>query len=1036
MKTLLRSTVFLYCASFFILSGLEAQSVAVTPAEPYIGVGSQVQFSAAVTGLSSPKVTWALTGLGTNNPKLGSITQTGLYTAPATVPAQNPVTIQATGADGKTIGIAYALIEPLGPTLTSVTPNPVNIGTYKVTVNGSGFVKGAGVLAGGVALSATFVSSTQLNATGYQGPAGTVPFSVSNPGTLSSNVINVGFVAPLTVSPATASVALGASKTFSVSGQSVTWTASAGSITSGGVFTAPLTMPASSTVTITATGGAGQTGTAKVTLTQPETPAAPPTFNPTAGTYTTAQSVTLSTTTAGASIRYTTDGTTPTDSKGTLYSAAIAIGTTTTVKAVAYKTGMSDSTVASSTYTINLPAVTISVTPPSASLSASQQQSITATVTNSSNTGVAWTISGAGTLSSTSGSSITYTAPASIATKATVTITATSAADTTKMAVSTITLNPPVVTGGPITVSPATVSMALNGTQTFTASGQTNVTWSASAGTITSSGVFTAPSATTPTGTVTITASGTNNQAGIATVTLTGGTTLVSAAAAQRFLQQAAFGPTSADVANVQTLGFQGWLNQQFAMGRVSNYDTLTTSLPARFLTNSVMNADQLRQRVAFALSQIAVVSLNSLIFPNNVSPYEDMLLSDAFTNYRQILGDVTLSPSMGEYLTMVNNAAANPTLGTVANENYAREIMQLFSIGVNVLNQDGSVQTDSSGIPLPTYNQKNVTELARVFTGWTYAQTAPNPPVWGAGINDGNTDVTSPMVAVPQYHDTGSKTLLPDYVNGNGTPPYVAPAGLAQAADLSAALDNLFYQPNVAPFIGKQLIQHLVKSNPSPAYISRVAAAFANNGQGVRGDMRAVITAVLLDPEARANDAGGNDQSTDGHMQEPGLFLAGIIRAFNGTANDQNYFSQDLANMGQDIFNAGSVFNYYAPNYVVPQTTLTGGEFQIFNTYTSIYRGNLVSNLFFSSFSNPVMTYGPGTSIDLTSYVALSKTPAALVNALDLVLTRGQLPAAVKTVIATAVAAEDPAGYSNGMRQVQTALYLIATSNYYNVWH
>ncbi len=195
-------------------------------------------------------------------------------------------------------------------------------------------------------------------------------------------------------------------------------------------------------------------------------------------------------------------------------------------------------------------------------------------------------------------------------------------------------------------------------------------------------------------------------------------------------------------------------------------------------------------------------------------------------------------------------------------------------------------------------------------------------------------------------------------------------PQGSPQSADLSAALDNIFYHPNVGPFVGKQLIQHLVKSNPSPQYISRVAAAFANNGSGVRGDMKAVITAVLMDPEARANDAGGNDQSTDGHMQEPALFLAGIIRAFNGTVNDQNYFAFDLLNMDQDIFNPASVFNYYSPHYVVPagyitppaSAPLTGGEFQIFDTYTSLYRANLVANLF-ASFSSPLLTYGPGTS-------------------------------------------------------------------------
>ena len=1017
----------------------------MTPTEPYVGVGLTQQFHAAVTGLSST-VTWSLTGMApVNNPKLGTITSTGLYTAPATPPAQNPVTVQATGSDGKTVGIAYVLVEAAGPTLTSVSPSPVNVGTYNVTVNGKGFVKGAGVVAGGISLSTAFVSSTQLTANGYQASAGSVPFYVTNPGTLASNTVNVTFVKPVVVSPATANVALGGSKTFSAGDQAVTWTTSAGSITSAGVFTAPTTMPSSNIVTITATGSAGQTGTAKVTLTQPETSVAPPTFSPAAGTYTATQTVTITTGTSGASIRYTTDGTTPSATAGTLYSAGFSVATTATVKAIAFKSGMTNSAVVSALYTINLPSVTISVSPSTASLLAAQTQPVTATVTGSTNLSVNWTLSGAGTLSastSMSGIAITYTAPASIATKTTVTVTATSAADMTKSATSTITLNPAAVTGGPITVSPATVSVALNGTQPFTASGQPSVTWSATAGSITSTGVFTAPSTMTSTGTVTISAAGTNNQVGTALVTLTGGTTLASTATAQRFLQQAAFGPSSASIANVQAVGLQGWLNQQFALAKISNYANLTSSMPTRFLTNSVMNQDQLRQRVAFALSQITVVSLNSLIFPNNVTPFQELLLSDSFTNYRQILGDVTLSAPMGGFLNMVNNAAANPALGTVANENYARELMQLFSIGTVMLNQDGSVQLGSDGLPAATYNQTNVTELARVLTGWTFAQSGI-APYWGAGINDGNTDVTSPMVAMPQFHDNGSKTLLPDYKNGNGTSPYVAPAGLTQSADLNAALDNIFYHPNVGPFIGKQLIQHLVKSNPSPQYISRVAAAFANNGQGVRGDMKAVITAVLMDPEARANDAGGNDQSTDGHMQEPALFLAGLIRAFNGTVNDQNYFEFELENLNQDIFNPASVFNYYSPNYHLPLGDITpappspliGGEFQIFDTYTSLYRANLVANLF-ASFSSPLINYGPGTAIDLTSYQALSKTPAALVNAMDQTLTRGLLPAAVKSIITNAVAAEDPAGYTNGMKQVETALYLIASSSYYNVWH
>jgi uncharacterized protein (DUF1800 family) len=930
-----------------LLAGaLQAQTITITPKNPFIGVGLTQQFTASVTGLGSNNVTWSLSGMGTNNPKLGTISATGLYTAPAVPPAQNPVSVLATGADGKTIGLTYVLVEPSGPTLTSISPNPIPIGphlTYTVTVTGSGFQPGAQLLAGPNEISITSLTATQLIASGYQGTPGAVVFKVKNPGSTYSNSISATFVSghdggPITVSPLTASVALGATQKFTASGQtSVTWTASAGTITSAGLFTAPATMPTSSTVTITASGTNNQSGSATVTLTQP----------------------------LGGPI-------------------------------------------------------TVSPSTASVALGATQQ------FTASGQTSVTWTAS-AGTITSAG----LFTAPTTMPSSSTVTIRASGTNNQSGSA--TVTLTQPL--GGPITVSPSTASVALGATQQFTASGQTSVTWTASAGTITSAGLFTAPTTMSSSSTVTITASGTNNQSGAATVTLTGGAVLVSAAAARRFLQQAAFGPTTADAAHVQAIGFQAWLNEQFAMPKVSNYQgpnlTNQGGLPNRFLANAVTNPDQLRQRVGFALSQIAVISMSTLNFDPNVVPFEEMLLNDALTNYRQILGDVTLSASMGDYLNMANNAAANPGAGTVANENYAREIMQLFSIGTALLNPDGSRQTDTSGNPIATYNQSNVTELARVFTGWTYAQSNGTPVTWGGTI-DGNADPTQPMVPVPAFHDSGSKTLLPDFVNGNGTSPYIAPAGLTPQADLSQALDNLFGHPNVGPFIGKELIQHLVKSNPSPAYVARVSAAFANNGQGVRGDMQAVLTAILLDPEARANDDGANDQSTDGHLQEPALYLAGVVRALNGSMNDQNYFSYDLANMGQDIFNPASVFNYYSPSYGIPQTTLKGGEFQIFNTYSSLYRANLISNIF-NNYSNPVQTYGPGMTVDFTPFVTLVTTsPSAMVDALDLALTRGVMPSAMKQIILTAVEGET----GGSLRQVQTAFYLIVASNYYNVWH
>ncbi len=494
---------------------------------------------------------------------------------------------------------------------------------------------------------------------------------------------------------------------------------------------------------------------------------------------------------------------------------------------------------------------------------------------------------------------------------------------------------------------------------------------------------------------------------------------LVSASAARRFLEQAAFGATPQEADHVQAVGFQGWLNEQFNMPQISNFNGVGSQggMGTYFLANAVTNPDQLRQRVAFALSQIFVTSLTKLIWTSTMIPYQHMLMADAFTNYRKILGDVTLSPAMGQYLDMANNAKANPVAGTVANENYAREVLQLFSIGTNLLNQDGTLQLDAQvpPQPIPAYNQFTITEFARVFTGWTYAPMPGGQIQWNAYLNN----VNSPMVFLTAMHDVGAKTLL------NG---FVSPSGISPALDLQNALDNIAGHANVAPFISKQLIQHLVKSNPTPAYVKRVVDAFNLNA----GDMKAVITAILLDPEARANDAGGADLPTDGHLQEPALFLPGLVRAFGGKMTTQNYYASDMASMGQDLYNPASVFNYYSPGYTVAGTGgLKGPEFQIYNPNAAILRENLVANLF-NAYNNPIQTYGPGTTVDLTPFVALAGTPATLVDAIDLTLTHGTMPAAMKQTIVNGVTADA----SGNIHRVQTAVYLTLQSSYYSVWH
>jgi uncharacterized protein (DUF1800 family) len=972
-----------------------------------VGVGLKRQFAAAVTGFPNNAVTWSVANRGSGNPEVGTITETGLYTAPRTLPGQNPVSVYATASDGRTTGHAYVLILSAGPNVTSAAPDPIPIGAHNITVTGTGFLEGAEIFAGSVQLTTTFVSQTTLTAGLYQRPAKSVRIRVKNPGSLFSNTITVpvgNSGSSITVSPRTATVALGATQQFTASGRSsVTWSATAGTISQNGMFTAPKVMPLSNIVTIRAAGTGDESGTATVTLVN----APPPPITITPPTVTVALGATKQFTANGQS-NVTWSATAGTISQTGLFTAPATMPLSNTVTITAAGTGNQSGT---ATVTLaNAPPPSITVTPPTATVALGATKQFTA----SGQSNVTWSAS-AGTISQNG----LFTAP-NVMPPSNVTITA--AGTGNQSGTATVTLaNPPPPS---ITVTPPTATVALGATQQFTASGQSNVTWLATAGTISQTGLFAAPNTMSTSNIVTITATGTGNQSGTATVTLTNGNQLVTSAAAHRFLQQAGFGGSPADIAHLQAIGFQAWLTEQLHMAPISNYSAITSSqggLPAWFLANAVTNPDVLRQRVAFALSQIAVISIAKEIWNGNVIPYEQMLLNDAFVNYSQILQDLTLQPCMGYYLDMANNAAANPQTGTVANENYAREVMQLFSIGTVMLNLDGTPQLDGKGNRIPTYDQTNVTELARVFTGWTFAPQN-GPPVWGINV-DGLTNMAVPMVAVPAYHDSGSKNLL------NG---YVAPAGLTPLEDLQGALANIFSHPNVGPFISKQLIQHLVKSNPSPAYVARVASAFNNNGQGVHGDMQAVITAILLDPEARANDQGGSDQPSDGHLQEPALYLAGIVRALGGQMNSQNYFTYDLANMGQDIYDPASVFNYYSPSYVVPGTTDKGGEFQIFNTYTSLYRANLISGVF-SNYSNPVQTYGPGMTVDLTPYVALANNPTALVNAFDSALTGGVLPAALKQAVVAAVQAD--AG-STPLHQVQTALYLLVTSDYYNVWH
>jgi uncharacterized protein (DUF1800 family) len=512
-----------------------------------------------------------------------------------------------------------------------------------------------------------------------------------------------------------------------------------------------------------------------------------------------------------------------------------------------------------------------------------------------------------------------------------------------------------------------------------------------------------------------------------------------------RFLEQATFGPTTALVASVQDVGFEAWLAEQFATAP-SSYPALPampassstgcpTGSPAtcvrdnytmyplqvRFFRNALDNDDQLRQRVALALHEILVVSGVKIKQPSQMAPYLNMLLDNAFENYRKILWDLTLNPAMGHYLDMVNNDAPVPKSNIAPNENYAREVMQLFSVGVNLLNRDGTLQPDTAGNPIPAYTQDSIEDLAHVFTGWTYA---PIPPAKSLRHNPPN--FLAPMVLYRDAsgkdtnHDKGAKVLL-DYP---GAVHSTLPAGGDGEVELNAAIDNIFHHPNVGPFVGKQLIQHLVTSNPSPAYVSRVTQAFENNGAGVRGDMKAVVRAILLDPEARGVVKSDPDY---GHLREPALFVTNLLRALD--ARSDGILAAQASAMGQNLFYSPTVFSYYPHEYVVSGTSIQGPELGIQSSLAAINRTNFVNTMAFSQLRSPAPD--PGTVLDLSPLKQLAPDATALVGYLNRLLMHGAMTGDMLGTVTGAVTAI-PA--TNPLLRAQTALYLVATSSQYQV--
>jgi len=530
-----------------------------------------------------------------------------------------------------------------------------------------------------------------------------------------------------------------------------------------------------------------------------------------------------------------------------------------------------------------------------------------------------------------------------------------------------------------------------------------------------------------------------------------------------RLLNQATFGASQAEAANVLAMGISGWIDNQFlqpASGYPAskynvislksiptctqtdpnnkNYpadspqavcyrDQLTLAGMQRDLfTNALTAPDQLRQRVAWALSQITVTSGNDpdlgIAYP--MSRYQMLLFNNAFGNYQKLLQDITISPAMGYYLTMVNNDRASGA--RVPNENYAREIMQLFSVGLEELNDDGTTINDAQGVPVPTYDQNTIKEFAKVFTGYTYADplnpTAPatkkNAPFYNANM------VTYPITAT-SGHETSAKTLL------NGA---VVSANQTPQQDLDSAVQNVFMHPNTPAYISRQLIQRLVTGNPSQAYMSRISAVFKNNGSGVRGDLKAVVKAILMDPEARGP---GNPDPAFGSLREPVIALTAAIRALNGIT-DGNRLPGAASNLGQNPLVPPTVFNYFPPDATIPGTATRAPEFAIHTTATAVTRANTFYTLVYNGYApDPTIPNSTGTRLDLSQFAALATTPAAMVTRFSDVLTGGQFDPAAQAIVVTAVTAVPISATPTAaerLARAQMAAYLMLSSFHFQV--
>ncbi len=883
-----------------------------------VQTGATNQFTAVQQGTVLTGGAWSVVGGGTN----GTITASGMYTAPTTVPSPSTVTVQYlyTGQSYMVYFTVVATPAPGSPiTVQGATPAVAVLGTDQLTA-----MQQNAPLTGGQWSVIGGASNGSIDASGLY----SAPSSIPNPNTVTIEYILGGQsgTASLTIVPiATTTITVQAAQpSVEISGtdQMVamqqgnqatggTWVviggASNGTITALGLFQAPSAVPAPSTVQV------GYIAGTQIYL-------VPIAILPSSVIV---QAVAPSVLTSlSTNITVTGIGFTP----------GSAIG----VNAVPVRTTYVDSSHLSGTVVLSNPlnvSLDITVIPPGSIGSPSNAIALLARFPS-------------------------------------------------------IQVLPAILSGGPITLS-------ISGSQFSTGdvvsiSGAPLVTTVNSASSITATGFLPPWTA----GSVIVQVAGGDGLQPIAALSVPIQQTAVTFDAASRFANQAAFGPRPDVVMNIQQLGFDGWITQQFQQPALSF--SLSASGMTQFLHGAAAGNSLLRQRLSFALQSFIVPHGQN--FDPSSTFFERMLETDCSGNFRQLLTDITASPNLGDYLNLANNSASVNTL-VQPNQNFARELMQLFSLGPFLLNDDGSFQTDGQGNLLPTYDQSTVIDLTRALTGWTYPSPVNQADVaWGI-------DWSQPLTTFEARHDHNAKLLF-------GT--VFFPPNQTATQDRSMALDVIFNHPNLPPFLARLLIQRLVTSNPTPGYIQRVSTVFKDNGSGVRGDMTAVVRAILLDPEARLGDT--YPSASDGFLKEPVLWQLHIMSVLNTVGSDDqpNYLGSSL---GEALWNAPTVFGFFSPSTMIPGTTVSSPEFGLMNNLSTSLKSQVAWAIVKSSMAGFTNNYVPNSWL----FQHFTTVPA-MVDALNHVLYHGNMSQQEMTAITDYCATLNP---FDVQYQLKVALFL-----------